>query len=1111
MGSNGIENGTSVAQKRSSSVGRMIRSISQAFGISNPQFNAHQIVSYDNGNFCIKIDKLEEILDDGSNTDIINLLKLLQTEMVNIISDERLEVWEIIKSKVNLKKESSIRSEAFKVLRELLNFNEVPKTKGLEFYIDICENVNLNGIDKDMKLILICFHELVTYSDLNCFEKYNDHPLNDFLIKLYYQILTYGSEELEVLVISLISQCIEIDKHLFILDDLQDLFNSIIKISIKTSNMLVIKSFLDFFQSFLLTGYKYDDNIYTILSILGCANGFEDLEASEECESLIDKILLNDKTSQIPFIICDVIVERYDDKFQHRKGNRPIIGCLRFLSYTLKYIELNSNEGKIITSFYEHHLNYLFEALISLAKDSDDIVSIEILKFIDEVLEKPYTINGYYKYFIERNDFWDLLKLLNWKNNLESESNSYQVVLNELFNKLQNFELNNFYISKLVEYLENNFQILSSYNISFVLQFYLKNHICVCGALNWKTNCENIVKKYYLTTPYDVLNVLKESVLYCIPLKIDKPSLDFYINIIFYDCVIGLNFSLDDDVIEPITDILLKLDDKFFEKIVNDYEIEIKNCKDRNIRLMCKILIILTLKGSNLLATSKKMEILINSIVKITDYTQKINNSSIFIACILLLTRIRSCRNDSQKSYYIAEFKNEEISGNTILSRNGITDNKSNKENQGASDEEGEEEDIRKIDSQINQIFEEHFRDVLFEKEIAKYFTGGKTRLINIDINFNILLELYIKILSNTDDWEHYFIILKNLRNQLLNYELFLDDCSNLIELIKLFTQQMQFIYTFNFDTPHWIKIKHIRIAIIDVLYGIFPYKKIIPLRQGEDLLRSIVLDFHFCDITRISYLNFLNSCMFELPEIMKHFILPILKMINDDISKPQTLFSNLEFFLSLFELKSKNIYTLTEKELKLIPNILNEIVNYQIEEYDKNYNEIKCSKFLANLILSKLELSGKRYNSLNIKLKSKIRFIKIDNDNVDNEFSRIFEDINDDFKVDKMSENFIDFTQVDAITVNNPNQLYNIKDNDMSMINIVFSNKDIDDSIIEDCLNRKIIVTSIEENDSFFSISNYGFDYMNMHCVVIEKFNIKSFVTVLVELCSISNLSKTE
>lgn len=136
---------TSGSQDRQSSVGKVFLSLSQVLGISSSQFDAQKIVSYQDGKFVVDNEELMGILEKGTTGDKVNALKLLKDEMVNITYEERLGLWKSVKAKINLKKEGVVRTEALKVLQELLNFSEFPKTNGMEFYIDICENINFWG------------------------------------------------------------------------------------------------------------------------------------------------------------------------------------------------------------------------------------------------------------------------------------------------------------------------------------------------------------------------------------------------------------------------------------------------------------------------------------------------------------------------------------------------------------------------------------------------------------------------------------------------------------------------------------------------------------------------------------------------------------------------------------------------------------------------------------------------------------------------------------------------------------------------------------------------------------------------------------------------------
>lgn len=1075
-----------------SSVSRVIRSLSDALGITTSQFNPQKIISYEDGKFVVDIDALQELLDVGGKYDKVNALKLLQDEIVNLTTEKKLEIWASVKSTINLKKEGSIRTEALNVFVCLLDCPDIPKSKALSFYTDICENINFTGIDRDMKLFLVAFYKLLTlFADIDDFEKYTANPLNEFLVKLYNQILVYHSEELEVLIVSLITQCLSFDKDLFTSDELYDMFKSILKLNIETKNMIMITSFLDFFLVYLTTGYKYDEDIYTILSIIGCANGLEELESSGKCEVVMDTLLCSASSKQIPFLLCDVIVGRYNNEYPHRTGNRSIIGCIRYLCYILSYLGKPSKGGISVTEFFDHHLNYLFRSMFAITESSDRVVRLEVLKFIDETLESPYTINGYYKYFIERSEFWDLLISLNWSYELPISS-SYQAILNELFNKLQNFEINNYYVKKLVAYFESNYEILSSYNISFALNYYSKNLICVCGALNWKQNCENIVQKYYYTAPKDVLNVLKDAFLYCLPFKINKESLDFYVNLICYVCVIGLDYKLDDDILDPISDTILKLDNEIFSKVISDYQLEMKNEKEKNSTILCKILIYSTLKFSNVLNISYKMNLLLNTIAQIAEYTQQFPDSTIFIIVMLLLTKLRAFVENGKKYHYIVEFSSVEARTNLILSRNSaIKDNNDRKE----------------VDFKVNQTFINKFTDIHFEKEVSKFFQNGKTSKFETDFDPNILLKHYTNILGNTLEWEYYLIILKNLRNQLLNYELFDGKCrESTITLINLFTKQMQFIYEFKFETPHWLHMNYIRIAIVDVLYGIYPYKKLIPIGHGEDLLRSIALNFHFSDITRCSYLNFLNCCLFEFPAIMKHFILPILKMIRDDISKPETLFSNLEFALNLVELTTSSTpsYRLTEKESKLMSETLDITADYELEKYrDTYYDEIKCSKYLANLVTLKM----KNETTFDIKEKKKLKFIHVlPSQENKGKLDNIFEKLTKCFQDNELERSLIDTNKITSEEVGAGFELYQLTND--GAIDILLCDRELMPDILSTCVDKLIIITFIEESRDYFCISNYGFQHINMRNVITSETNLIKFVRILIELCSISTMS---
>lgn len=901
-----------ISAQRRSSVSRMLRSFSQALGITKSQIDVEKIVSYKDGKFIMNDEELEKVLINGTDNEQVMALQLLQEEMINITFTKRMKLWGEVKGSIDLKREGSVRTECFKLLNTILKITEGPDVSMNAVFNDIYLNIHLhynggNGVDRDMKLIISCFHNLIKYyTELDTFNEVTGSKLNEFLIGLFNESLN-DDEEAQILMISLISECIKKEPKLFSKEELERLLSRTISINIKTLNLITIKSFVEFFESYLLTNGEFINKLYTIFSILGCANCLEEMDSIMKCETFLDKLILHEYGDKVLITLCDVISCKYDDIYEHRKGDKSVLGCIRYFGYILKFLG-NKQDGKnnVVTVFFYSNLYYLFQSFIEVSKCKDIYKSIEILKFIDELLEKPYSIKGYYRYFIEQNLFWELLNDLNWEDGKNDIKYSYQTVQNELFNKLQNLKINLYYEKKLIQYFESNYKILSSYNIEFILNYYSENLLCICGTPNWKQNCEAIVERYYSILPLNVLNILKSAFLQCNSLKIDEPSLNFYINMICYLCIINVPFELDNGIVDSLTDIIIKLDDKMFAKVINDYFKEIVHSQDLNFEIMDMSIILLIFKS---IKDRNRMKFLMDEFYQ---NTTKLKTGNLVLYHLILMTSIRC--NEGGGHYFENEQGNYE----------------------------------------------------LFSPKISGYFANNKTKTEQFDIvlNMNKALELYSHVLETTTNMKHYLFVCENIKSQLLNVELFNNEqgISAIIKLFKLIISQIEEVYTFKF------KQKNMKRRLIGLLYAFSGYIGIIEDKQWCEIIKSIVIEFKFArEENKVEIINYLNVCMFEMPLIMKEFRMSILKIIKDGLKSCELFFSNLEILFNIVVTGG-----LEEEESEIIYEILQYIEDLKCDE-SSDFDYIKDYKVLNELIESLIE-NGEAVKTL--KPKTKIRVV---------------------------------------------------------------------------------------------------------------------------------------
>lgn len=251
---------------------------------------------------------------------------------------------------------------------------------------------------------------------------------------------------------------------------------------------------------------------------------------------------------------------------------------------------------------------------------------------------------------------------------------------------------------------------------------------------------------------------------------------------------------------------------------------------------------------------------------------------------------------------------------------------------------------------------------------------------------------------------------------------------------------------------------------------------------------------------------------MFEFPNLMKHFVFPILKMIQDDLSKPETLFTSLGFILDLYELSG--CYELSEKEVKLVHDVLKRVLNYRIGEYDSNYKEIKRSKILAGLIFETFGPAGGD-GSVGpvVVFKTAIRFTHLVGGKAGKEddlFARVAQCCHEK---GSLAGSVIDLgkIKVSAALCGVGADLYNYISAEGDEIEVVLVEQELNSELVDESMGKKIVITTVDENRDYFTVSSYGFEYIKVGIVFVGRRNIVQFVKVLIELCSVSVSSSTE
>lgn len=1031
------------------SVPRIFRSLSQALRISSPSPDIVNLVTFKDGKFIISDDELLDILKNGTYQEQLESINLLTQEIINLPPLKRMEIWNLIKNHVDLKTVNGIRNAALQLLVEVIKLDCLDIDDLMDCYCTIVDNINLQINDKDIKWFLISIDELLkSDNSIELFEYHKEYPLDDFLFELFKQITTYRQDDLSIMTISMITTSLQKKSNLFSNNEITFMVDHILDNSVTTNNELVLTASLDFFNELTLLNFDLTGRLYTLISVIGCANGLDDYKIEDNCNLIFENLLKKgNDPSQIMVLLLKIIGNIEEEKFKHRNGDRSKIGCIRYLSNTLKYLGKEDDEiGKSITNYYRHHLTFILDVFLLVGKMDNHSVKIEILKFIIELFETNYAIKKYFKLVLDKAIFWKLLLDLNW-NESKVMTYSYQEVLLELFNKLQNLPLNNFIQKELIEYFSSNYSILTSYNIEYLLNYYSKNDLCVCGMANWKGNCKEIVEKYFSTSSAKVFNVIKNSFMSCIQLKIDEPSLKFYTDLLCYSCVLNLSFPLsDDELLIPIVEILFQLDDDTFNEVIANYVKNINRIETEiNTVFLMKILILYCIKMPN----EKRVNFVMNEIIEIT---------------------IIASRNIKQKLIYHY--------GITTLTHLRLEDNKI-------------------FIKRINSI-----DDPKFTKLIKSIFKTDGNKYFENSININKLLKFYEFILHECNEWIYYFELVKNLKLQLLNGILNEYDNERICEMFKILVQQVDFGYEFKFEIPVDLNKREIQLYIIDSIYGFFKIKDKIPKVEMKKLVKYLIIDLKFDDFNRNKLVQFLNCCVYCIPSIIIEYLSTMIDILNKSINEDGYDILILETMMTIYYNRDK--YKLKSFDFDCIFNILLEYMNPIIE----NGKDLDRGKYLLFILSYELcnwylptippidnsitdyvtgKLSDVVFNGVIDRFQMATLSIDlIDFKSNDGRFNELYNEINDNGSINRPLNRLI-------------NWKFNLGNHNESPFKILWTNGINSIELTGKC----IWVNKInDDNKDFYCINTYGFKKIMINDLIINSENVIKFVSTIIFIC---------
>lgn len=1041
--------------RENSSVGRALIKITHALGFGLSGKDSTPLFVDEKENVTLNWNFVVSSLHSDSLQQKCLLLESLQNKIAVLGQSDRLKLLDIVLNNIDLSKICKLRTQSlFLIIRILELEKHIDERMLAMIYRKIYLGFKSHTTDPDLNYFLDCLNELLRLTKPASLVQYNN--IDDMLFAIVNEAYEMQNYQMIRSVCNVIARTLHANNKLLTIGTLEGVFDKLI--AINDSEALTVErlcAFNLFFAEFMKIDDVYKTRILSVLSTIGHGFIAKDILIKEQSQKILQTLIETDINETI-YGICDVIDCKTDPNVTClKKLKLDIIGCIRLLLCLGKEMfgTFKEQEQQEIKLFFNKGAPYLMRCLLNATKLKDSDVSKEIVKYFVQILETPYIINNNYKAMVEQSLFWDILKGLYLDNTCEIHNIGFLTIQTELFNKLQSLKLDDYSQRQLFEYLELNSDHLSLYNIEYVLQYYEDTNMCVCGMLNWKENCTRMIQEYYAISPYRVIEILKKAYFYCVSLKVQNESIQFYIDCICYRCVINLPIKLKDDICEPLSAVIMSLDIPNFEKLINDYKLEVEKQEDINLILMVKTVTVCALKSIDECIVLKR-KILLKESLNLAFSTQNFESQHLFLFPIMLLLNLRVVKNGTQKLYYIKGLASYNLK---ITKLNGNTSNRSS--------------EYHRIDKYLDKMIRERLYNSLFDSLVEKYFKNGKTVMFEEDLKLRKVLNLYICILKNTTKLENYLLVLLHLKEQMLNLSLFDERCEEPVrEIVELLCSQMQNIYEFKFAYPDWFQVEHLRAMIVSTLYGFIPYKNWIQEHTRESLIRTIILDFHFSSITTDAYVNFINCCLYELPNTMKHFIHPIMKVIVSDSKKPETHFAGLEFVYNILNLKA--FYTLDNEETDLVKNYLSNVYYFKGESSD--YKRV-CEN-LCLLICEENNIKDVSFSEPSVKINVNLKIEVDSNDEYLKSFSDTIRELFDTPIVDDASgEILLTITDSESLGCGN---------------------------------GKQIVIRKVSQESKFYNVASFGFSFINIRDVIIDAVNIERYTENLIKISSMCTKS---
>ncbi|QPG75116.1 hypothetical protein FOA43_002457 [Brettanomyces nanus] len=891
------------------------------------------------GNSLIKRDQLQHTLQSGSFNEKIAVIKQLRDSLNDVNVSSIPEIWYMVNSGIAKDVNSVLRKETLLLLKVCISLSDDATPTKFLFYKDIVLNFQLSTddlIDPYFSLFIDCLIELTSDGkevyDLFLYAKC---PFQDYIVKILGRISGEQDESAKEKVVSFVDSCLKLNFDLFDTSVLHQVLSQLLKMTFSTKTVDTLKSCLKLIDTYVIYGYTPPNCLAIIVTLLSSARMVDDNEVKELSLSVFGDLLKDTKVSYLAMeATCDIIQSKLGEKREpSSQDTRCIVGCIRFLEFTLFHYDEESTLGNSITKFLDTSANYVMNSLIAAADYHDMVISIEVLKLVLKLLELPI-IRKHNFSLSKRTVLWRLLHVLSLQSQVNSNSHYNQNMV-ELFNKLQNLNTNSVYVSKTVQFLEVNSSILHEYNVNYVLKYYSENLLCVYTAPDWEDNCHHLVETYYHICPEDTFSVIKEGLINSLCITDSSEVVSIYVDLLCNECVIKRSREtvIEDSIVKSLVEVLCGLDSHLdlFKQTMETIFVELDRKESLNNCQLAKTCVLLLVKLTQSIQNSERANYLLPRMLSMAVQALESSRWDVFLVFARLFVAMRS--NDGEFVYFVA-----------VKNIYGLCDT---------------------LGRNMELIVDPNRRDQLkssalwvYPEKSLMYFPLNELQKCSrkcLRRDTHLVVEwctICLNVLERFYHWEVYSFVLSHLCPQMADYGLFGHDADVCItKIVKVICRQTQLKFPDNFEIADKSLSKgDIQVAFIRTLSAITCYKSILSRADEDQLINSVIFALQSWNKTGIPCLHFLYIATYEFPESIKKFLNGILTTLQTRISSPLTSSLILDFLLSLADLPNL-ISNFTIDEFKRVFGIAFKFIQYSNDALDNkkvtslNYDDLAMDK----------------------------------------------------------------------------------------------------------------------------------------------------------------------